>query len=87
MYKRQALHPSLPLDSTFWTKADEAGFGSRFFEQNNCSIDRLLFNARLVSIFLTACLGLAIALWTRGAFGPGAAILAVTLYALSLIHI
>jgi hypothetical protein len=76
-----ALHPSLPLDSTFWTKADEAGFGSRFFEQNNCSIDRLLFNARLVSIFLTACLGLAIALWTRGAFGPGAAILAVTLYA------
>lgn len=76
-----ALHPSLPLDSTFWTKADEYGFGMRFFEQNSSSIDTLLFTARLMSIFLTACLGLAIALWTRHAFGPGAAILALTLYA------
>jgi 4-amino-4-deoxy-L-arabinose transferase-like glycosyltransferase len=76
-----ALHPSLPLDSTFWTKGDEAGFGFRFFEQNSRSIDTLVFTARLVPIFLTACLGLAIALWTRSAFGPGAAMLALALYA------
>src|ERR1039458_9005823 len=76
-----ALRPALPLDSTFWTKADEYGFGMRFFEQNSRSIDTLLFTARIVSILLTACLGLAIALWTRNAFGPGAAILALALYA------
>jgi 4-amino-4-deoxy-L-arabinose transferase-like glycosyltransferase len=76
-----ALHPSLPLDSVYWTRADEAGFGYRFFEQNSHSIDKLLFSARLMSIFLTACLGFAIVLWTRNAFGPGAAILALALYA------
>ena len=63
-----ALQPSLPLDSTSWGKADEYGFGMRFFERNIASIDRLLFAARLVSIFLTACLGLALALWTRDVF-------------------
>jgi 4-amino-4-deoxy-L-arabinose transferase-like glycosyltransferase len=76
-----ALHPSLPLDTAAWTKADEYGFGMQFLERNISSIDTLLFSARLVSILLAACLGLAIALWTRGAFGPGAAILALTLYA------
>jgi len=76
-----ALQPSLPLDSTSWGKADEYGFGMRFFERNIASIDRLLFAARLVSIFLTACLGLAIALWTRDVFSPGTAILALALYA------
>ena len=76
-----ALHPSLPLDSAFWTRADEYGFGVRFFEQNSHSVDTLLFTARLMSIFLTACLGFAIALWTRNAFSPGAAILALALYA------
>jgi len=76
-----ALHPSLPLDSTAWTRADEYGFGMQFFEQNSHLIDPLLFSARLVSIFLTACLGLAIALWTRSAFSPGAAMLALALYA------
>ena len=76
-----ALHPSLPLDSASWTRADEAGFGYRFFEQNSRSMDTLLFSARLMPILLTACLGLAIALWTRHVFGPGAALLALTLYA------
>jgi hypothetical protein len=75
-----ALHPSLPLDSVSWTKADEAGFGNQFFERNSHLIDKLLFSARLMPILLTACLGLAIALWTRSAFGPGAAILALVLY-------
>ena len=76
-----ALRPALPLDSTFWTRADEASFGFRFFAQNSRSIDTLLFTARLMPIFLTACLGCAIAVWTRNAFGPGAAILALVLYA------
>ena len=76
-----ALHPLLPLDSVFWTKADEAGFGSRFLQQNTNSIDGILFSARIVPIFLSLCLGLAIALWARNAFGPGAAILALALYA------
>lgn len=76
-----ALHPSLPLDSASWTKADEYAFGMQFFERNSLSLDALLFAARLPSILLTACLGLAIALWTRHVFGPGAALLALALYA------
>ncbi len=76
-----ALQPILPLDSVFWTRADEAGFGYRFFEQNSRSLDALLFSARLMPILLSACLGLAIALWTRNAFGAGAALLALALYA------
>ncbi len=66
-----ALRPSLPLDSTFWTKADEYGFSVQFFARNSRSIDTLLFAARLVSIVLTACLGLAIALWTPQRVRPG----------------
>lgn len=76
-----ALHPALPLDSPFWTRGDEYGFGVRFFQQNSGSLDTILFAARLTSILLTVCLGLAIAIWTRAAFGPGAALLALTLYA------
>jgi len=76
-----ALDPSLPLDSISWTKADEAGFGYRFLDRNSQSIDTILFDARLMPIFLTACLGLAIALWTRNVFGPAAALLALALYA------
>jgi hypothetical protein len=76
-----ALRASLPLDSIFWTKADEYGFAMQFFARNSQSIDTLLFASRLVSIIFTACLGLAIALWTRSTFGPGAAMLALALYA------
>ena len=41
----------------------------------------MVLAARLTSIFLTSCLGLAIALWTRASFGPAASLLALTLYA------
>jgi 4-amino-4-deoxy-L-arabinose transferase-like glycosyltransferase len=75
-----AFHASLPLDSGAWAKGDEFTFGVEFFS-NARKWNRLLFAARVMSILITSCLGLAIALWTRAAFGSAAAILALTLYA------
>lgn len=74
------FHPVLPVDHPFWTSADEGGFGILFFGRNEDRLDGMLFAARLVSIFLTVCLGLAMALWARKMFGYGAALLALALY-------
>jgi hypothetical protein len=70
-----------PTDRTAWSTADDYVFGGAFFHDNAPQLDALLFAARLTAIFLTFCLGLAIALWARANFGPFAALLAVTLYA------
>jgi 4-amino-4-deoxy-L-arabinose transferase-like glycosyltransferase len=75
-----AFQVALPLDSGAWAKGDEFTFGVEFFS-NARKWNRLLFAARVMSILITSCLGLAIALWTRAAFGSAAAILALTLYA------
>jgi hypothetical protein len=72
---------SFPTEPTSLSRTDEYTFASWFFEANAQKADALLFAARLTSIFLTACLGLAIALWARSAFNPAAALLALTLYA------
>jgi len=73
---------SLPLDSEAWSKPDEGAFSAAFFRANATSADEMIFPARMTSIFLTAGLGLAIALWTRAAFGTWAAILALSLFCL-----
>jgi len=70
-----------PADRTAWSKADAYSFGGAFFRDNAPQADAFLFAARLTAIFLTFCLGLAIAVWARTNFGPFAALLAVTLYA------
>lgn len=75
------LRPSLPLDSKSWATGDEAAFGMQFLHQNGGSFDADLFAARMLSVLLAACLGLAIVWWTRAAFGPQAALFALALYA------
>ncbi len=75
-----AFRPSLPLDSAAWSGPDEGAFGAAFFRANAGKADDMLFAARMTSILLTAFLGLAIALWTRAAFGVPAAMLALTLF-------
>jgi hypothetical protein len=72
---------SFPTKPTSSSRTDEYGFASQFFEDNARKTDSLLFAARLTSIFLTSCLGLAIALWARSAFNSATALTALTLYA------
>ncbi len=68
-------------DRTSWLQADEEGFANQWFAANAHQEDAIVFAARLTSIFLTTCLGLAMALWTRARFGAPAALLAIALYA------
>ena len=77
-----ALQPVLPTDSVNWREGDETEFGREFLFRNRIPSGSILFAARLASVFLTLCLGMAITLWTRSSFGPGAALLALTLFAL-----
>jgi hypothetical protein len=61
---------AFPRDQSAWSKADDYAFGIAFFRDNRPQLDAFLFDARLTAIFLTFCLGLAIALWARATFGP-----------------
>jgi hypothetical protein len=70
-----------PRDPTPWLHGDEIVFGTQWLAANARKEDAMVLAARLTSIFLTSCLGLAMALWTRAAFGPTAALLALALYA------
>lgn len=72
---------SPPRDPGPWLRADEGAFAARWFEANARKEDAIVFAARLSSVLLTSCLGLAMALWARSVFGPAAALLALTLYA------
>ena len=75
------LRPSLPQDPAAWYRADQYVYGLEFLRTNADRLDTLLLAARLPAMLLTGVLGLAIAIWTRSAFGPAAALLALTLYA------
>jgi hypothetical protein len=75
------LNPSLDLKSTRWTDAEGFGMGTEFLYRNHLPADLILFCGRLPVLGLSALLGLALALWTRRWFGPGAALLALFLYA------
>ncbi|HEY2844796.1 MAG TPA: glycosyltransferase family 39 protein [Bryobacteraceae bacterium] len=75
------LNPSLPLDHPSWRQRDEVAFGREFLYGNRVPADRLLFWARMPTILATFVLGLALALWTRSAFGPTAALCALALFA------
>ena len=70
-----------PQDPTSWLHGNEIVFGAQWLAANARNEDAIVLTARLTSIFLTGCLGLAMALWTRASFGPAAALLALTLYA------
>ena len=70
-----------PSDPTAWLRGDEIAFGTQWLAANAHKEDTMVLAARLTSIFLTFCLGLAIALWARISFGSTAALLALALYA------
>ena len=76
------LQPDLDTASDVWKRGDQVGFGAKFLYRNRIPADTMLFRARLVTVFFTLSLGLAISLWTRGRFGPAPALLALFLYAL-----
>jgi hypothetical protein len=80
-FRMEPLHPPLskmfaalpllpfpitpPGDPTPWLQGDAFGFGTQRLAANARKEDAMVLAARLTSIFLTSCLGLAIALWTR----------------------
>jgi hypothetical protein len=70
-----------PRDPVAWQQGDESAFATQWLAANAGKEDAMLLAARLTSVFLTLCLGLAMALWTRASFGATAALLALTLYA------
>ncbi len=74
------LRPDLPVTHPTWAQANLHIFARQFLFTNRVPADRMLFAARLVSIGLTAILGLALAIWTRRHFGSAAALLALFLF-------
>lgn len=76
------LKPHVPLEDPSWNWGDQRDFGRAFLYRNHVPADTLLLRARLVTMLLTCCLGLALAVWTRRHFGAAAGLLAVFLYAL-----
>jgi 4-amino-4-deoxy-L-arabinose transferase-like glycosyltransferase len=72
------LDPALP-DEGGRTMTD-AEYGAAFLYRNRVPADTMLFAARAMTIGVTLCLGLALAFWTRRAFGAGAALVALALY-------
>ena len=70
-----------PPDQTAWDHVDETHFAAQWMAANQRKQDGIVLAARLTSIFLTLCFGVAIALWTRSTFGPAAALLAIVFYA------
>lgn len=73
------FHLDLPLEHHH--SGDERQFGWDFLYRNRLPPDTILFAARVVTIALTALLGLLLAVWTRREFGGGTALLALLLYA------
>lgn len=71
----------LPLEHPSWAETDNVGFGVEFLYRNRAPAETILFRARLMTILLTLCLGLAVAVWTRSRFGPAAALFALLLFA------
>jgi len=74
------LDPVLPADDPAPGDFRHVQYGSRFLYRNKVPAESMLFAARLVTISVTLSLGLVLALWTRRAFGPGAAVFALLLY-------
>lgn len=74
------LGASLPASDPSLQKKDPLAFSSEFLYHNRVPADTMLFAARLMSILMTVCLGLAMAVWTRMRFGPGIALFALLLY-------
>lgn len=74
------LNPTLPTDHPSWARANDTEFGREFMYANRVPADTMLFAGRMMTVSVSLCLGLAIALWTRRTFGIGAAIVALLFY-------
>jgi hypothetical protein len=74
------LNPVLPVDHSSWARANDTDFGWEFMHANRVPADTMLFAGRLMTVGVSLCLGVAIALWTRRTFGAAAAILALLFY-------
>ena len=72
------LPPDIPRD---WENHDRE-IGIAFLYRNRVPADSIVFAARLPTILTTCALGLLMFWWTRRAFGPLAAVLALLLFAL-----
>jgi hypothetical protein len=71
------------LDGDGWKRGDAIEQGrALLYQQKSYRPEQILFRARLVTIALTALLGLAMAFWMRWRFGAGASLLAVFLLTL-----
>jgi hypothetical protein len=71
------------LESDGWKRGDAIEQGRvLLYEQKGYRPEQILFRARLVTIALTALLGLAMAFWMRWRFGEAASLLAVFLVTL-----
>jgi hypothetical protein len=70
------LNPDPHTDDPVWQVPDRMRFGRVFLYHNRLLADAILFPARVVTIFLSLVLALAVALWARRQFGAGVALLA-----------
>jgi len=75
------LDVRLPVEDGSWDSRDPLEYSRRFLYHNRVGADRLLFDARLVTIALTLLFGCCLAWWTRRYFGSGAALFALALFA------
>jgi 4-amino-4-deoxy-L-arabinose transferase-like glycosyltransferase len=73
------MQASVPLNDPSWEQRDPVRFGAKFLYHNRIPADTMLFAGRLMSILMTSCLALAVAVWTRWRFGAGVALFALLL--------
>ncbi len=76
------MQASVPLSDPSWEQRDPVRFGAKFLNHNRIPADTMLFAGRLMSILMTSCLALAVAVWTRWRFGAGVALFALLLLTL-----
>jgi hypothetical protein len=74
-----ALEPTIPANYR-QLEGNQSELSRLFLYENRLPADLLLSCARTVAVGLSILLGLAIALYTRKHYGPGTALLALTLY-------
>jgi len=74
------LHLRAPVDQPSWHEPKEVEFGREFLYHNRVAAGVILFWARVPTIAVTLCLGLALAGWTRAQFGAAAGLLALAAF-------
>ena len=77
-----AQHPKFPpLDQPAWRQADVAEIGHQFFYESGNDLPRMLASARAVAALLGVMCGALVFAWSRSLFGPGGALVSLTLFA------